>query len=333
MSGYLSGDPARMGRRVWARLIDLALSVGISISFQAALLAALLADSQGAALAVVGLFVGWVGYSLWAILARAALPGQLLLGLHHVDAVTGQRAGGRTFLKYLIQGFTFGLAFLITPLSIHAPNRSWFDRMAGVTLIDESRTAPTAALPAQVAAPPTGWQGEESHLTQLGQAAPQDQGVLGGMIQSVPFEGSRPATPVVTPLVVERSAPVVVETPPAASARQPVSSAAVVPVATLDTGESMPVRGTMILGRAPRQSDGLGQASLIVVSDQSISANHLALGAGPGGPWVMDLKSTNGSWVEQDGAEARRLEPLARVPLSPGAVVKFGRRSFVVGAP
>ena len=92
------------------------------------------------------------------------------------------------------------------------------------------------------------------------------------------------------------------------------------------------IAGPLGLGRAPRQSASLGQAQLVVVADQSISANHLALGVDDGAPWVMDLSSTNGSWVEQDGRGQVRLDGMRRTPVSPGAVIKLGHRTITVTA-
>lgn len=345
MTTHPGGSPATMGRRVAARALDLTVSLVLVVVLNGVTVAALLGGgSMEVAVVVMGLVALWSVFALWAMLARAALPGQLMLGLHHVDALAGQRAGGRTFLKYLVQGCTFGLALLITPLSIQAPNRSWFDRLAGVTLVDDRATGDAPVDTQQVTAPPAGWQGEESHLTQVGLPAPAPAASpvarQGGMIEAVPFGAGAQPLPSTAPPAVER--PVGLPVAPPADRPTPIAQPSPSlppapaggprPVVVLDDGQRIPVDGTVVLGRDPRPSSSLGDAALVVLADQSVSANHLAVGLGPTGPWVMDLRSTNGSSVEQDGAPVQRLAPMARVSVSPGAVVTVGKRRMTVVA-
>lgn len=336
MSMYPSGNPATMGRRVAARALDMTISLVIVLVLNGVTVAALMGGG-GLELAVVVLALAavWFAFALWAMFARAALPGQLMLGLHHVDALTGRRAGGKTFLKYLVQGCTFGLALLITPLSIQAPNRSWFDRLAGVTLVDGNDVDSDPGTARQVAAPPAGWQAEESHLTQIGLPSPTPSVTSvpqsgEGMIAAVPFGAGSATSTTNAPPAVDRPVGL-----PATSPFQPVAAPpanAPRPVLVLDDGQRFAVTGTVVLGRDPRPKSTLSDATLVVVADQSVSANHLAVGVDPSGPWVMDLRSTNGSWVEQDGTPPQRLEPMARVPVSPGAVVRLGKRQMSVTA-
>ncbi len=291
MSLYPTGNPARMGRRVGARAIDVVLSVAVIAAAQVGLHIAVRGTSTAVGFLVLAVLAVWTFFGMWTLFARAATPGQFMLGLHHVDQVTGLRAGPRTFLKYVIESVTLGASLLITLVTIQEPNRSWFDRVAGVTLVDPREPDPVVPGSVEIAAPPAGWEGEESHPTQL-RTAREHAGV----------------------------------TPTSSAMNQPVPF----PVLTLDSGEVMPVDRTIILGRAPRPDDGLEQARLIIVADPSVSANHLAVGLGPAGPWAMDLDSTNGSSVQQDGGPTTILNPLVRVPLSPGALVRMGQRSFSV---
>ncbi len=335
------GVPATMGRRVKARCIDVGISMVLVVLVNVVALAALQSGGgSGLTLVLFALLGLWSVFSFWAMFARAALPGQLMLGLHHVDSA-GRRAGGRTFAKYLLQAPTFGLALLITPLSIQAPNRSWFDRTAGVTLVDTAASAQSSA-GSQVAAPPTGWRTDESELTQGGHAATD---APAGMIHSVPFEGAGSQVMRNTPPAVRREAGVVeprpaapstpphIAPPPSAAPAAPVAvPPGPRPIAVLDSGETYEISGPIVVGRAPRQSASLGQAQLVVIADQSISANHLALGVDNGLPWVMDLSSTNGSWVEQDGRLPVQLDGMRRTPVSPGAVIKLGHRTVTVTA-
>ena len=336
------GVPVAMGRRVLARVVDAAISVGLVVAFQLLVLEAVLGGGGTEGLTVVaGLLVVWTLFGLWSVLARAALPGQLALGLQHVDAATGRPAGARTLLKYLVQGCTFGLALLITPMSIQAPNRSWFDRVAGVTLIDRRPSGAGPGDAARVSAPPTGWQAEESQLTQMDvptvlPATPGDGSGGGGMISSVPFGSGSAALASSAPPAVERPVGASVSRPAAEPARpapvQRPAPPALQLVVVLDDGRRIAVTSTLVLGRDPRPSATLADAAVVVVADHSVSANHLAVGLDAAGPWVMDLRSTNGSWVEQGGDGARRLEPMAKVAVSPGAVVRTGKRRMTVVA-
>ncbi|RYC11060.1 RDD family protein [Nocardioides zhouii] len=334
MSLYPSGSPATMGRRVAARLIDSVISGVLVVAFYGFALAAILGGGSGELTLVLVLLGLYSVFSLWSTLARAALPGQLMLGLHHVDHETGRRAGGRTFLKYGVQSLTFGLAILITPLSIQAPNRSWFDRLVGVTLVDPQAADADGSAGTQVAAPPAGWRADESQLTQMGLGVAEESGA-GAMIQSVPFQGGGSQVGSATPAVRREAG--VVEPRPAAPAEVVTPQAVVAPrapqpVVVLDTGQTVALSGPIILGRAPRQSASLGTAELVVVVDQGVSANHLALGIDHGAPWVMDLNSTNGSWVDQDGRGPVRLEAMSRLSLSPGATIRLGQRTVTVTA-
>lgn len=342
------GPPVPMGRRVGARVLEAALTLVVAAVLQVGLLASAVGEAWGYPLVAVGL--AWIALELWTLLGRAAMVGQWLLGVCHVDAATGRRAGGRTFLKYLIQLCTFGLAPLITPLTIQAPNRSWFDRTAGVTMVRTRPAGATAAPAAQVAAPPQGWREDDSSLTRVGvPAAPGAPGTPSGgpMITPLPFDvGRTPSVPAAVP--VDRAAPAVVAPAPAAPQVQPppvqpppVQPAAVqpppappAPVAgftlVLGTGAQYPLSTTYVVGRAPRAVTSLGTTSLLGVDDQQVSANHLAVGTDGSGPWVMDLRSTNGVNVRTGQGASVRIEPLVRRPLGPEDVVEFGRSTLLV---
>ena len=333
--------PATMGRRIAARLLDILLNlIAQALSFVLIVQGVDNGDSTVALLGMVPV-TAYMLFGLWSIFGRGAMPGQLMLGLRHVDFVTGRKAGGKTFLKYLLQSLTMFFSPIITLASIQPPNRSWFDRTAGVILLRGKGSVAPAPTPVfRVAAPPQGWSEEAASLTQLGApAAPISQAPQpsGSMISAVPFNApraDRPATMAPPDLprevvVVEHGAPV----PGAPLPGAPVPDApasAVTACLVLDTGEQVQLTGTTILGRAPVQREGLSDARLVTVADPSVSANHLAIGT-DNGLWVMDLRSTNGSTLQQPGAPVVPLKALSRVPVTRGAVIQVGQRTLRIG--
>jgi pSer/pThr/pTyr-binding forkhead associated (FHA) protein len=78
------------------------------------------------------------------------------------------------------------------------------------------------------------------------------------------------------------------------------------------TGEMLEVDAPVVrIGRAP--------ANEIVLDDDSVSANHARMLYSDGGWKVIDLNSTNGTYVE-----GVRLAPEVLTPLSEGATMAFG---------
>ena len=345
MTTQLGGVPATMGRRVGARAIDFSIGMLFAVVLNLSAASVLMNGGDGGGILIaMFVLVGAYGvFGFWAVFARAALPGQLMLGLYHVDARTGRRAGGNTFLKYLVQSCTFGLALVITPLSIQAPNRSWFDRLVGVSLLD-GRYAAVDNSPVRVEAPPDGWQAEESQLTQAGlpePAAPPVQQGRTALIQTVPFTSGLPshghqalpavARPVGAPVAPPVQQPVQPVAPMPGAAPTTASAAVEAPVVmVLDDGRRIPVTGVLLFGRSPRPSAAMRDAQVVPVDDRSVSANHVAVGVDQDGPWVMDLRSSNGSWLQQGGAAEQRLEPMQRVALSAGAVLRVGKCRMTV---
>ncbi len=201
--------PATLGRRAAARALDVVLGtlLGVLVPY-------------GVAAAVIGgaptwlLFLTLGGPLVYAVaggvtlVRSAATPGQALLGLYHVDAVTGRRAVGRAVLKLVLQTLTFGLWLVITPLTVGERNRSWFDRTAGVVVLDSHVPQERASSPTdrRVDAPPDGWH-SDGHLTQprpvdeeaaSGRAPQHPSGRPAGsssMIQAVPFDLGRRGDP------------------------------------------------------------------------------------------------------------------------------------------
>lgn len=96
---------------------------------------------------------------------------------------------------------------------------------------------------------------------------------------------------------------------------------------SLDDGTTITVDGPIALGRNPEHDD----AKPIIVVDESmkLSKTHLLITSEAGQLHVEDLNSRNGVHVEQNG-ERVRIGSGKAVPLSRGATVYFGGRSFTV---
>lgn len=86
-----------------------------------------------------------------------------------------------------------------------------------------------------------------------------------------------------------------------------------------------------VVGRDPDNISAYPQAACIILPDvnRSISKTHAALAPVPGGLWVTDLHSTNGTRVEQQG-NIRQVQPEVPAPAPIGSVLIFGRASFRV---
>ena len=201
-------QPATLGKRAWARTLDGVLGSLFSAVWPLVFALAAFGASGSAGLMLWLSVAGPIAYAVFGLVAltRAATPGQLLVGLYHVDVDTGEPAPARTFLKLMLQTVTFGLWIVITPLTLQPPNRSWFDRTAGVTVLDRRRATGAVEADPLVTAPPQGWS-SDGHLTQ---ARALDTEALGtslpaaserpqsppaeGMIRAVPFDLRRPAS-------------------------------------------------------------------------------------------------------------------------------------------
>ena len=348
-------QPATLGRRVAARALDVVLGTVLGILVPYGFAAAVVAGGPSWLLALMlGVPVVYAVVGIVVLVRFAATPGQASLGLYHVDAISGHRAAGKTFLKLVLQSFTFGLWVIITPLTLGERNRSWFDRTAQVVVLDSHAPSSRASTveDRRVQVPPDGWH-SDGQLTQTrpvdepaSSVPPAERGVSRSpepspMIQSVPFDlgrredtartpsSQRAASPPATPtrqvrVRDSRPMPTHIDTasPSKAATADQSSSGAVELV--LDDGTRVPLDRLIIMGRAPVQRPALGEARLVSVEDPAVSANHVAFGADDG-HWVMDLRSSNGTQLIGSGAPAA-LEPTERVALHPGFRIKLGGR-------
>lgn len=131
----------------------------------------------------------------------------------------------------------------------------------------------------------------------------------------------------------ERSLPVFA--PPAGPSIPSSSQAAAAPVQApvrqwrllLPGGRTVPVAGTVLVGRNPVTFGEWTDAELIAVDDpaSSVSKTHAAFQTDGDNLSVTDAHSTNGVVVVAGGAAERELTPGQPSPVSSGDVVHLGR--------
>lgn len=158
-----------------------------------------------------------------------------------------------------------------------------------------------------------------------------------GLVSAVPGitnPGAVPPPPPPAPVGRDVTADIVA---PAAPAAPDVDETRLVPprverrsvVLRWDDGVTHEVTGTALFGRNPAREDA---ASVIAVADttRSLSKTHFELIAEPGGVFLVDRHSTNGTFIGAADANPRQASPGERVALQIGDLVTIGDRSFTL---
>ncbi len=126
--------PAVTGRRVAARIINVVVMAGLGL---------ILYELTSVPLSYLAFLV--IQILCWA--NKGNHLGGVMLGLVNVDVHTGQKAGGKAFLKYLVIDLVSGITFGIVPPIVCLvtvkgdTKRNAFDRMAGVVVINTAQGA------------------------------------------------------------------------------------------------------------------------------------------------------------------------------------------------
>lgn len=145
----------------------------------------------------------------------------------------------------------------------------------------------------------------------------------GSMIDRVSDSNGQVSLEVAPAQVVPLLPPAVVTPPPSA-----------VPLLVLDDGRRVELGQHNLLGRDPVANADDGSVALVVIDDPagSVSKTHLSVVHRDGAWLVTDRYSTNGSAViGPDGAE-RAIPPGGSIEAPAGATVRFGARTFRIGA-
>jgi hypothetical protein len=351
-----AAQPASTARRFLAGLVDLfLLAVPVTV--------ALLADQRllavaAALLAVVVVLVQWVlhGALGWTVGRRAA-------GIRTLDVESRLPIGlGRVLLRGLIllAGLlALGVGLLVvlaSPLFDRTGRRrGWLDLAARDEVLDvravlrDERPSPVPVARAHVpqpAAPPR----RVATVPEWAVATPPTDAAGTSLLDEL-LDAGRPAALVLAPVSPQRSgpdldtratpvvrqvglsyglAPELEMTRPAGPRddllAQPTDSVAVdrtVAEVELSDGRRITIERTALVGRNPA-SDADVQLVRVVDPGRSVSKTHLQIGVEPGGVWVADRGSTNGTVVTlPDGGQVVcRVDQQVRLRV--GSTVTFG---------
>ena len=149
-------------------------------------------------------------------------------------------------------------------------------------------------------------------------------------------EAPRPPEPAVPTTAVPTTAPAVPTTAPKPAATATNSTTASAPASAsyaallLDTGQSIPVNRTIVLGRAP--SPQRATDSPIPVEDQtrSLSRTHVRIAPSEGGITIEDLNSANGTRARSPNGQTHTLVPGQPIELPMNSQLLLGERLISV---
>lgn len=149
-------------------------------------------------------------------------------------------------------------------------------------------------------------------------------------------EAPRPPEPAVPAPALPTTAPAVPATAPKPAATATNSTTASAPASAsyaallLDTGQSIPVNRTIVLGRAP--SPQRATDSPIPVEDQtrSLSRTHVRIAPSEGGITIEDLNSANGTRARSPNGQTHTLVPGQPIELPMNSQLLLGERLISV---
>lgn len=100
----------------------------------------------------------------------------------------------------------------------------------------------------------------------------------------------------------------------------------------LTGGTPIVLDSTTVVGRDPDNISEYRDATCVALGDanRSISKTHAALAPVPGGLWITDLHSTNGTRVEEEDGSVTTAKPDEPVPVPTGATIVLGSAAFRV---
>lgn len=98
------------------------------------------------------------------------------------------------------------------------------------------------------------------------------------------------------------------------------------PRLVLPDGTVLPLAGGLIVGRDPRHQEGYWASTLASLHDveRSVSKTHAVLGVSEGRVWVIDLNSTNGTFMVAPNGALTPCVPEVATPVDAGADIRFG---------
>ena len=99
----------------------------------------------------------------------------------------------------------------------------------------------------------------------------------------------------------------------------------------LTGGAPIKLESTTVVGRDPDNISDYPGAACVSLNDvtRSISKTHAALALAPGGLWITDLHSTNGTRIEEEG-HVTVARPGESIPVPTGATIVLGSAAYRV---
>ena len=214
-----------------------------------------------------------------------------------------------------------------------------------------SSTMLAAAIPDGVSSPSSREPVVFSPMT-APESAPRSSSPEEPIIVPLPSESLFPSSTPPRSRMASRSAasaePIIsADSVPAAQATRPAVSASSPPAARgrhrhtedprasrlvpLTGGDPINLEATTVVGRDPDNISEYPDATCVSLNDvnRSISKTHAALALAPGGLWITDLHSTNGTRVEEED-HVTVVKPNESIPVPTGATIVLGSAAYRV---
>ena len=214
-----------------------------------------------------------------------------------------------------------------------------------------SSTMLAASVPDGVSSPPSREPVVFSPMT-APESAPRSSSPEEPIIVPLPSESLFPSSTPPRSRMASRSAasaePIIsADSVPATQATRPAVSASSPPAARgrhrhtedprasrlvpLTGGDPINLEATTVVGRDPDNISEYPDATCVSLNDvnRSISKTHAALALAPGGLWITDLHSTNGTRVEEED-HVTVVKPNESIPVPTGATIVLGSAAYRV---
>lgn len=297
--------------------------------------AALLWSIVSQALIVVYVLVQLIVHGL-----RGVTAGKAIVGIRSVNARTFEKPGfWRMVLRALVVDAALvivpligAVVFLLSPLwDKERRGRGWHDHIGGNWLIDRRRGIdPFDAKALRMArrrlnAPDV----DDVRMPSLATSASDAVRFAAGERSRAAVVGAEVPEPAGVPTPAATAAPARpgYVAPPPMPRREPEGA-----VLVGEDGARYELTGTTLIGRRPEPRAGERIPLAIAIDDPSFSMSktHALVGVEPGGIWIEDRGSSNGSAVVPPSGQETVLMPEERAHAPWGSRVQLGERSFLV---
>ena len=314
-----AGAPASGGERALAYLIDVAAVVGLSVatwpSHRSAPVVAVLVVELAVVLCLASARTGRSPGSLAMRIAAARLDSDHAPGL--------ARQARRSLVLGALHVTVVGP--LLT-LALSREGQDWVDRFCGTASYSlRLRPAPVVA-GTDAYGRPTSDPSMVAARRVAGDASPNAP-------TRPPARAALPETPAAPSSAAQQQPGPASFAPPGQAVAG--SGVPMTPIAgfalVIDTGERVPLRGVLVLGREPTLSGDPTEVPVVVDDNtSSVSRTHIRLGLGPDGVWAEDAYSANGTVIAYPDGRRFALAHGARTIVPVNSTLFVGdRRVFI----